>query len=261
MYILLADETNRTPSKDAKFFIYGGLLFSLEKLDELDIEIEKIRKSAGYCAGDEFKFDTRSRPSHVTFENSTKAKGQVVDLCLRVGCKFIAHVILHEIIKNQDQEQQVQLAADYVIGRYNQYLIENNGTGLCVVDNLPGKTQFKYLSDKYTYGLTLSYEHKIRLDRIKLFAASCSNASNVSSAMDIVLGSFRYCINNPKNPEAAKIMMKNVMNLMWHEKKEGKIFTIGKGLILRPELEKVPYKYRPDYDELLSNINVLLGAG
>jgi len=214
MHILLTDETNRTPGKDAKFFIYGGLLFSLDKLDELDIEIERIRTSAGYRAGDEFKFDTRSRPSHVSSDKSTIAKRQVIDLCLRVGCKFIAHVILHEIIKNQDQEQQVQLAADHVISRYNQYLMESNSTGICIVDNLPGKYQFKYLSDKYSFGSAIFSEQIMRLDRIKLFAASCSNASNVSSAMDIVLGCFRYCINNPRNPKAAIIMMKNVMNLI-----------------------------------------------
>jgi hypothetical protein len=261
MYILLTDETNRTPSKDAKFFIYGGLFFPVDKLNELDVEIEKIRIFAGYRAGDEFKFDTRSRPGHVSFAKSTQAKSQVIDLCLKTGCKFIAHVILHDIIKNQDQEKQVQWAADYVISRYNQYLSECGSAGICIVDNLPGKSQFKYLSDKFSFGLTISVSHKIRLDKIKLFAASCSNASNVSSAMDIVLGSFRYCINNPKNPEAARIMMKNVVNLMWHERKGEELNVIGKGLILRPDLSNISIKYKQEYLELLENINDLLDAG
>jgi hypothetical protein len=261
MYILLTDETNATPSKDAKFFVYGGLFFPIDRLDELDEEIANIRKSAGYQPGYEFKFDTRTRPVHVTIENATTAKKEVVDLCLKIGCKFIVHVILHEIIKNQEPDQQAQWAADYVIGRYNQYLMENNGTGICVIDNLPGKTQFKYLSDKFSYGLTFTNGYSIPLNKIKLYAASCINASNVNSAMDIVLGSFRYCINDPKNPEAATIMMRNVVNLMWHERKGDDIYVIGRGLILRPEIEKVSFRYKSDYEELINHINTLLKTG
>jgi hypothetical protein len=46
MHILLADETNKEPSKDAQFFVYGGIMFQIDKLPILDWEIEKIRQAS-----------------------------------------------------------------------------------------------------------------------------------------------------------------------------------------------------------------------
>lgn len=104
MYLLFADETNQQPSPDAQFFVYGALFFHIGLLADLDAQIEKIRTEAGYGPEDEFKFDTRSRPDQVSIKACTEAKSKVLDLCKSLGCKFIVHVILHDIIKNQDIE-------------------------------------------------------------------------------------------------------------------------------------------------------------
>ena len=98
MYCLLTDETNAEASAKAKFFIYGGLFFPLDKLPDLDRHVETIRAKAGYKLGDSFKFDTNFRPKHVSIEASTEAKKEVVQLCLDLGCRFIALVILYRIL-------------------------------------------------------------------------------------------------------------------------------------------------------------------
>jgi len=167
---------------------------------------------------------------------------------------------LHSIIRNQDLDQQVEWAADYVIGRFNKFLQDNSANGLCIVDNLPVKHQFQYLSNKFAKGLQLPSENRIvRLDRIRIFASSCSNASNISSAMDIVLGSFRYCINNPKNPEAARTMIGKVVDLMWGEKRDDNYLVIGKGLIIRPEIKQIKnLQMKKGYENLIEQINSLL---
>src|SRR5438876_5543885 len=144
MHILLTDETNRYPSETVKFFVYGGLLFPAEVLRTLHDAIERIRLSSGYRKEDQFKFDTRSRPAHVSQEAATEAKRQVLEVCNTSGCKFIVHVILHDIIANQDRDQQLQWAADYVIGRFNLYLDEVGDDGICIVDNLPNRSEFRY---------------------------------------------------------------------------------------------------------------------
>ncbi len=59
------------------------------------------------------------------------------------------------------------------------------------------------------------------LDRIKLLTSTCTNASHASSAMDVTLGAFRYCINQPKNLPAARAMMAKVVRLIWHERRGG----------------------------------------
>lgn len=260
MHILLADETNKQSSTDTLFFVYGGLLFTIDKLEFLDREIEKIRLEAGYQPGDEFKFDTRSRPKHVSIESSTKAKGKVLDLCQSIDCKFIVHIILHEIIKKQNFEQQAYWAADYVFGRYNRYLNnEVNDYGICIIDNIPTKTQYQYLCEKFTKGLVLHTGNSVKLNKIVMFGTSCVGASHANSAMDIVLGSFRYCINNPKNTDAAKNMMGKVVNLLWHKKDGNKIEALERGLIIRPPIHKIEHDlHKNKYKGLIDHINFLI---
>jgi len=259
MRILLADETNRRPGRDAKFFVYGGLVLTTEALSRLHAEIEVIRRTAGYRAGDELKFDTRSRPSYVPIEAATEAKRQVIESAKRVGSVFIAHVILHDIIVNQDADQQVQWAADYVIGRFNQYLAEEKEDGICVVDNLPNRAEFRYLSQKFAHGLTLDTGTHISLDRIKLFASTCVGASHANSVMDIVLGAFRYCMNNPRNPEAAREMFGSVASMMWGRRVGDAIQVRGRGLILRPQIANIRFeRYRREYEALIEHLGNLL---
>lgn len=260
MHILLADETNRRPSADCKFFVYGGLLLPVEKLPELHTGVEAIRQETGYKPGDILKFDTRERPTHIPIEKATEAKQKTVSLCITLGCKFIAHVILHDIIKNQDPDQHILWAADSVFGRFHKYLdTVVHDDGIIVVDNLPVKAQFQYLSEKFAYGLHLHDGTDKSLSRIKLFAASCVGASHANSAMDIVLGSFRYCINNPKNRDAAREMIGAVTKLIWHDKTESTLLVIDRGLIPRPRIKDIKVeKYKQEYTDLFVQINTLI---
>jgi len=260
MHILFTDETNRRPSKKAKFFVYGGLVFDFSRLEDLDRGISEIRRETGYLASDELKFDTNARPTQVTRNGATAAKRKVLGLCRELGARFIACVTLHEIIKNQDPDDQILWAANHVVGRFNRYLREVvDDRGICVVDNLPVKAGWKYLAEKFTKGLDLVTGNFVPLDRILLFAATCSNASHASSAMDIVLGSFRYCINDPANKEAAEEMMREVVELIWHDRDGEKILAMEKGLILRPLLPHITVeKYKQEYLDLVDHINILI---
>lgn len=259
MYILLTDETNKQPSDDVKFFVYGGLFFPIDCLPQMHCRIAKIRREFGYQPGDNLKFDTNARPKHVSLEQAKEAKCEVIDLCVDLGCKFIAHIILHDIIRNQNINQQLMWSADYVIGRYNRYLDEVQDDGICILDNLPVQVQFRYLSDKFTRGLSLSNDHTLELNKIKLFAATCLNASHANSAMDIVLGSFRYCVNNPRNIDAARTMMRKVARLMWHKKIGDKLEFGDMGLITRPKFKDITHKpYRDEYDYLYKQLRALI---
>lgn len=261
MYIMFTDETNTRPVKDGKFFIYGGLFFPIEKLPELHARIESIRKDAGYNQGDVFKFDTRSRPEHVDKDKATEAKKEVVALCKNAGCKFIAHIILHDIIQNQDLVQQVRWAADYVIGRYHKYLLEVNDFGIVAVDNLPNGTEFQYLTDKFSFGLDLPGNDRLPLERILLYTSTRIGASQVHSAMDIILGSFRYVVNNPQNITAATIMIKQVSQMMWAAEKNGVRYVGDRGLIVRPPIDGIrKTEYRDEYNDLIRRLEELTNS-
>jgi hypothetical protein len=98
--------------------------------------------------------------------------------------------------------------------------------------------EYQYLIDKFTNGLTFTDREYVVLDRINIFGATCINASNIFSAKDIVIGSFRYCINNPKNIDAAKEMMSDLANIPWYKKIGLNIFVREFGVVLRPKEKK-----------------------
>jgi len=75
--------------------------------------------------------------------------------------------------------------------------------------------------------------------------------------MDIVLGSFRYCINQPKNMAAARSMMTNLSKLIWCERDGENLHAFERGLIFRPKDVNV-LAYKKEYDDLLAWINELL---
>jgi hypothetical protein len=254
--LLFTDETNIAASDAAKFFVYGGLIVPGDALVPLDAGIAKIRAEAGYQPLDELKFDTRARPKTVAIGTATAAKDSVIKLCIDLGCKFIAYVVLHSIARKQ-HERMVQWGASHVIGRFNRYLAEHEDYGICIVDRLPAGAEYQFLTEKFCCGLQFPDDDPVILDRIKLFASSCSNASHASSAMDIVLGAFRYCINDPRNVDAAKAMMVSVTRMIWHVREGDQIHAMGRGLVFRPKEVKVA-SYKAEYEALLAHINTLI---
>jgi hypothetical protein len=257
MYLLLTDETNLEAGEAVRFFTYGGLIVPMEKMSVLHARIEEIRKEAGYGPGDRLKFETKARPKGVTIEAATKAKREVVAAAIACGCLFIAYIVLHAIAKNQGIARTIQFGANSVIAKFNTYLGKQKSYGIVAMDRLPKGTEFDYLSEKFTMGLTLPKGHDQALDRIVMFSSTCINASHMSSAMDIVLGTWRYCINQPKNAEAAKIMMVDLVKLIWHVRHGEDIFAHDLGLLFRPLQVRSPL-YKAEYDALLAQINQLL---
>jgi hypothetical protein len=255
MYLLLTDETNRNPTNAAKFFIYGGVFFPYAAIDSLDAAIRQIRAETGYRAGDQLKFDTHCRPTHVSQEQATRAKNRVLEAAVAHGVKFIVYMILHDIIKNKNPHEQLTWAADHVFGRFNDFLVQETTFGICIVDNLPTDREFQYLSDKHQVGLQLVGGAVRPLDRIKLFASTTCNAGNVNSVMDIVLGGFRYCVNSNTESqlEASRSIMAHLKNLIW--KRNGRF--IKSGLIVRPmEIRSQPYQV--EYANALQKLKALL---
>jgi hypothetical protein len=229
-------------------------------LADLHDGIAEIRKKAGYGPEDELKFQTAARPKHVSIEQCTQAKNAVVDLCIHLGCRFIAYVVLHAIAKGQGVETVISWGATTVIGKFNFFLTTQRSKGVVVVDRLPQASEYGLLTQRFTHGLTFPDDKSktpVLLDRIVLFASSCSNASHASTAMDIVLGSFRYCINQPKNVDAARTMMLNLSKLIWCEREGEHLYAFERGLVFRPKVVKIA-DYAKEYDALVKWINELL---
>lgn len=259
MHYLFTDESNVRETKTAKFFVYGGLIVDQKNFKKIDAGISYIRKNAGYLSDDSLKFDTRVRPEQVSIEACTNAKSEVLELCRKCGCRFIALLVHHKIAASEtDPDRKYLWPAAHVFGRFNHYLnIEVNDIGMVFVDTLPVKSQNTFLSDCFTKGLSIKGESNVSLDKIRFFGTTCVNASNFASAIDIVLGAFRYCINEPKNSSAASSMIKQVALMMWHNQVGEKKMLRERGLILRPKTIKVA-SYQAEYDKLIEHLETLI---
>jgi hypothetical protein len=257
VHLLLTDETNAVPSDKARFFVYGGLVIDFGVLAQLDDLVATTRVKFGYRPGDLLKFDTNARPGQVSLEAATAAKNEVIQACIEVGCKFIAYVVLHAIARSRRADEIVAWGANCVIGKFNYFLHSVGSYGVVAMDRFPAGRDYSFLTDKFCYGLTFQGEDPVTLDRIKLFSSTCINASHASSAMDITLGAFRYCINQPENVEAAKVMMANICRLIWCTRDGDNLMPLERGLIFRPK-EVAVDKYKAEYDGLLRGINDLI---
>jgi hypothetical protein len=84
----------------------------------------------------------------------------------------------------------------------------------------------------------------------------------VASAIDIVLGCFRYAINSPRNRDAAGEMASNVTDLMWGYRRNNEAYVLETGLILRPMLANIQVEaYRREYEQLLQRLDELDAHG
>jgi hypothetical protein len=69
------------------------------------------------------------------------------------------------------------------------------------------------------------------------------------SVADVMLGAFRYCVNEPDNEEAGRAMFPTLMSMMWKKERDGKAVVDECGLVFRPaRIDEA--KYQTEYDAL-----------
>lgn len=260
MHILLLDETNKDQSKARKFWLTGGLVIEWDNYLKLHNIIGKIRADAGFGPSDSLKFDTNSRPVQILPEEFKEVKRSVIQACLENDARFITIIIPHDIIRNQKMDEKYGKNADYVVGRFNMFLRDNNDHGFVLFDKIPHQQPRKYLRKLFTSGLDIqrSKEH-VAMSRILLYGETYISCSHLASAVDIVLGAFRYCINTRRIDNSSIEMMKIVVGMMIY--KDLGVFKqrIDYGLIIRPPLERIRVQeYKDMIHEMLGYINDLL---
>lgn len=259
MVLLFIDETNNQPREGVKFFICGGLFCSEDSFKRIDDGINALRKRYTFQPTDILKFDTNTRPKHLTAEQATEVKAKVIDLCLENNARFAACLTHHSVV-TEKQDQQFFWAVNTVLAVFNQHLRSINEWGICFVDNLPTKqSQYKYFVEKFCEGLKIPSGKTFPLERIRTYGATCNNASNLSSAADVVLGAFRFCVNNPAKAVTEAMMVK-VAKMMHHRNILGQRVIKEHGFMLRPKQIQAP-QYQKEYEELRAHLNTLVMAG
>jgi hypothetical protein len=167
--------------------------------------------------------------------------------------RFCAQVTLHELARNQEHDDRVLFGANTILGKFNTFLHDEASYGYAVLDRIPVKTPYDYLKEKFQIGMTFPDNAPARLDRILGFSHSADGTSHLCSVADILLGAFRYCVNEPDNEEAGKAMFPMLMEMMWKRTQRGQTYVNECGLVFRPQEVQVA-KYKAEYDGLTTRL-------
>jgi hypothetical protein len=217
MYLMFGDEADAEQGRGQKFFVYGAV-FIKTYVKALHDGIEKMRDKFGYSATDSLKF--HDCPKQVTRDQHRDIKKEVVKLARRQGVVFCAYPILHEIAKGETHDNLVQFGANTLLGKFDQFLGGQDDVGIVLFDRLPIKDPYGYLKKKFQVGLELDGQTR-RLKNVVGFASTCDGASHLASVADILLGSFRYCVNEPDKDIANSAIFPTLARVMWCKTESG----------------------------------------
>jgi hypothetical protein len=260
MYLMFGDEADKEAAKDKKFFVYGAVFVPTNSISPLHAEVERLRVGAGMAASDSLKSGTNSKPKSMSAETHRQLKNDVMKAAREKGnIRFCAQVTLHELARNRDHDDRVEWGANTILGKFNTFLREQGSYGFAVMDRMPVKTPYEYLKEKFQVGMTFPDKPSMRLDRILGLSHGADGTSHLCSVCDILLGSFRYCVNEPDNEEAGKAMFPTLMEMMWKVKQGGTTQVREFGLYFRPLNVDAP-KFKAEYDALETRLQGYLNG-
>jgi hypothetical protein len=242
----VADETNNDATP-GQFFIYGGLVIREDQFSGVDRLVSEIRHKYGYEAGNQFKFHTRSRPEQVSIEQARLAKQELVEGLGALDVRMIVYVILHDIAQPQNR---MNFALNTVVWAFHRLLEAESATGVMLIDR--DDERHAHLAGLFQHGLTIDGNVIPVSDRVKFFGMTSDNASNVSSAVDITLGAFRFCVNaagGEGNDAVARDIFPPLAKLLWQVEERGVSRVGGYGFYSRPATVQVR-AYREKYSHL-----------
>lgn len=257
MFLMFGDEADPEQGRGQKYFVYGAIFVPIDKLPALHAEIERLRSASGLTNTDSLKSASGTRPKGMTHEQHRELKSKLMTLARDVGnITFCAQATLHDLARNQEHDDLVLFGANTVLSRFNMFLEEGKSHGYAVLDKIPVKNPYRYLKEKFQIGLEFPNGQR-RLDRVLGFAHAVDGSSHMCSVADVLLGAFRYCVNQPENEEAGKAMFPVLMSMMWKRERGGKTYVNGCGIVFRPAEVKEP-KHKAEYDALIERLQSYL---
>lgn len=259
MFLMFGDEADHERGRDNRFFVYGAVFIPANRAHSLHVAIEALRNQHGFQSQDSFKFATNTRPNGMDRDVHAAAKSQLMMLAAEHDVTFSAYVSLHELARNRSHNELVAFGINTSLGKFNQFLREKDSFGCCFLDRIPIEHPYRYLAEKFRIGLTFPGGRAARLDRIVGLSSTCDGASHFSSVSDIVLGSFRYCVNEPERDIAGRALLPQVARLMWHVEHRSMIYVKERGLTLRPKEVRAP-EHQAEYEGLTRRLQEYLAG-
>jgi hypothetical protein len=258
----IVDETNKNPVS-GQFFIIGGLVFREDQIEKVHSAIELTRIRRGYRPGDKLKFQSSARPAHVTIENALAAKQEVIATLRAHGVRMLTYVLLHDVGAKQSEQARMEMGLNTIAWAYYRLLAMENAWGCMMIDR--DDKQHAHLVTLFQEGVG-SASKRSMADRIKFYGMTSDNASHLSSAVDIALGGFRFCVNaagKDSVSDTGQVTVQNIFQplseLLWGVEVGEKRHIGGFGYIERPQSVRA-HTYREKYNNLKQKLEAYSGS-
>jgi hypothetical protein len=255
MFVFVGDESNVTQSRQARFFIYGGLIIDADKCLQAANKVIGVRSKYDFPVNGEFKFDSRSKPTHLSKAEFLLAKNEVLAACSELEVRFMAYAVHHGIASTQRTDLWLW-ALNTLICQFDLFLQREKSHGICLVDRFENDLSRLRLIheqgvDPAFWGGRLPH----RLENVWCYGTINIGTTHIASMVDIVLGAFRYCVNAMDRSNVPLTLYKKVRPLMLCE--PGNPPKVNEwGLFLRPRDVKAAI-YKQDYATLIRHLESL----
>jgi hypothetical protein len=169
--------------------------------------------------------------------------------------RFMAYAVHHGIASKQKADLWLW-ALKTLLCQFDLFLRREKSHGMCLVDRFENdlsllKRIHQQGVDPEFWGGRLPH----RLENVWCYGTINVGTTHIASMVDIVLGAFRYCLNEMVRKNVPLILYKKVRPLMLCEL--GNPSRVKEwGLFLRPKDVKAT-SYKQDYDALLKHLESL----
>jgi hypothetical protein len=198
--LLFCDETHVPRPSGAKFFLYGGLAVPASQFASVCDAVASARNSIGLLPSEPLKFSVRARPERIERSDWTAAKELLLSMLAPLELNVFS-LYLHEAVAKQDHKAHWALTG--VCVSFERHLSVIGAQGFVVVDH--SKELHRSDLADLAVGTTSVSVFQNSLPSIR--GVSFGHVENVLplQAVDVVLGSIRYCLEKPEHDVSSKL--------------------------------------------------------
>ncbi len=255
MYVMYADEADQDGSKE--FLIYASVFFPSDQLLKIHKGMIAIRRKYGFKPKDKLKFSPGGVSKDITRQAHTDAKNAVLRLAATHHCKACCYITPHVIAKGQPHDKRLKFGINTLLMKFDQFLRENgNAPGVVKFDRTTDFKQEQYFKEIFETGILFHLSQKTyQLGNIVSIDNTLNGTSHLASLTDIVVGSFRFVINEPNKDLVGVKLLQMLSNILWGIKDEkGVLLVRERGFCIRPKNIAVA-DYEADISALTTRLN------
>jgi hypothetical protein len=247
---MYCDESN-LDERAGEFLVYGGLIFDDQEAINFHNFCDELRTKYGIPREFDLKF--QPKPHGLDHQQYLNFKRELIHGLSEFDVGLSIYLVLHDIAQDPDRARRNGI--NTLAQNFNYVLKGTKAHGLMLIDRFNDKgNQIKaHLKRKFSVGLEgMPYADEIKLERILGYHYSEIGQSHFTSAIDIILGSFRfaintYCRNEENNLASSKKILEQISPLF--VRVEGSEEIPETGLIFSPKVVKTE-RYRETYNRL-----------